>query len=208
MQIMNPVTSYPAEKVIDDIRKGRKISPLLAAELKTPPEVDEIRKLVEPEDVPFVLKLVDSGERECVLLGIGLLKLHVGDKRVRACIQKHWEESDDFLVKCDAMMRLLDCPGVDGAEMYKFVNDNWEEWLAETNAWYKKHSGSDGILSSMKKRLEDPSFRNEKAWVYLCGAMCDYGENKEAVKDLIGQYVNSRYPLTARVASALLGKIS
>lgn len=52
-------------------------------------------------------------------------------------------------------------------DIYKFVIDNWNEWLPYI---VNKFGGKEKVFSSCQSRLRSPSFPKSKAWVYLCVA--------------------------------------
>ncbi len=201
-KIMNEfVVKYVASKVIDDIRSNRIIDDDLAENIDCHPYVDCMRVIIEREDIPKLLVLIDSSSLHVGNLAINLLKKFDHDESVKSFLLSAWEKEKRCERKYKLIWRILDNEDLDSAyhnEIYNFVRQNLHWFLEDQVRWY---GGKEQVLDGIKARLKDKTFPKTKNWVYLCGALAS--SDKESVAQLLREYQESNDEFTARVAKEM-----
>lgn len=199
-------------QALQDLKNGKVIEDSLAYKLNSVPHVDYCRELIQDSDAEWLKSLASSSSKPLIReLAISLMHplCKKNNRDIRAYLENLWNSSDEYNIKMQVMWRLLDYDDLPvdlhGGIYKNFVVPNWNKWLPYI---VDKFGGKEKVFSSCQKRLNNPSFPASKSWVYLCVATGCKGEEKENLKMLINQHLESKDSINSIVANKLLEDFS
>ena len=199
---------YVAESVVEDIRDGEPLQEDVALACNSRPQIDVIRSLITREDAPKLLALTES-EQECVRgLAFSLLKRIENTPETEAFLKDLWRRRRDFATRHAIMWRILDFTDLEREfheEMYRFVRENWDDFLAGQLRFMGGEQGPPGVLPSVRSRLTDPAFPRSKDWAFLC--ILPASDDPEGCRELLESYLTSDNSIVSKVATEMSAEI-
>lgn len=195
------ITTYLVDKVIGDLRAGVALGNDLARALNNRDYVDNLRANATPSDIPGLKRIALEGSIEEGNLAISLLHKFMQVEEVNQFLETQWKSSA-YERRIHLLFRLLDSPRLSSAtrnELRGFVKANLSRFIRDTSDWY---GGPAQVLAACESRILDPSFPEEKTWVYLWIALAS--TDKNGVCKLLHSHMESNDPETADSAKECL----
>ena len=166
------------------IRNKRRIPDDLARRLNHSSSL-EFKRQARPNDVNYIVHLIDSELPNVRFLGYSLLHNFArqsegfcenDNKKAISILQEAWQRAQHLPSaneQFDEKMTIL-WPMLDGLEpnnsmhyeIYQFIRENWKQWRNRTLQYYAEKEGS-RLLDATKEKLADPGCPESKKWVYL-----------------------------------------
>jgi len=198
---------YLSEKIMEDLRNRKNLSPHIYYEINKYPIIDFIRSKINVSDLELIIELMNSEDKNVLYFGISVTKNILDEELIKNKLLQLWISSEyDYKTRREVMWRILDIkrlPQSIHIDIYNFVKSNWDAWADDTLLFY---GGSHMVLDAIKKRAQDPSFIEEKHWVYIC--LATLSTDISNAKAFITKYLTSDKSINALVAKEMLKKFN
>jgi len=205
METNSALVDYLSNKIMDDVRCGRQLDGDLAISVYKYPFIDRIRTLVTKSDRDIILELASAREDDVAVWSFavgGLLRSLEEDPEVRKLFEDAWKAYRSFDRRYHLLFRLLDYTDLDPVlrdEIWEFVKSNFHEFVFEQSDWY---GGANEALESVRRRLADASFPDQKKWIYLLGVLAS--SDRDGARALLQRYSEGSDAFTRMVAQYAL----
>jgi len=143
---------YLSEKIMEDLRNRKNLSPHIYYEINKYPIIDFIRSKINVSDLELIIELMNSEDKNVLYFGISLTKNILDEELIKNKLLQLWISSEyDYKTRREVMWRILDIkplPQSMHIDIYNFVKINWDAWAADTLLFY---GGSHMVLDAIKK---------------------------------------------------------
>jgi hypothetical protein len=190
------------EQIVAEIREGKLPPARQCEELCNKPLIDQLRKLIIPDDWAHIRKLCDSDDEYQREFGIALVKnILKSVPEIKQYLIDFWyREGLKFRDQIALQFTLLNYEDLDPnlhKSLFNFILDDTQRWTEKVLAW--EGVGQQGLIDYAHMRLTMPPKR--KHWIYLCCLAVSY--DKENAWTLISRYLQDEDPLVKEMAQAV-----
>jgi hypothetical protein len=195
--VMRVVSAAPSGGTLNeiDVRKWRKT-----------PFVHELRKAVQPNDIPVLLSLAKNADWPVANLAVGLLRAFKNDLEIRQHYLDIWnDERRPMELRFCVMYPLLDDPDLPRKlheEFFTTILANLDVYKRTVSDYYIT---PEHVLPTVRKRIKDPQYPVTKRWVYLCNALSS--PDKLEAREFIEPFKDDLDPFVKKVALTLIEKV-
>lgn len=199
----NPPNGFLSRSVIEALRAGTVPSVLDSDLLNTFPLIDELRQLVEPSDLEWLLPVVCKRDDAIAAFYLSLLRrLSASSNQINDTLRSLWQKATPYY-KSHLFWRILDekdLPLEWHEELFAFTVAEWDVF---SEVSHKFLANTKSVVVDMLHRIGDETFPDSKKWAYLCRAVALDSE-PEATRALLQLGRTMPNQFTQRVAVDLL----
>lgn len=162
------ILSYLADCILNDIRSGERLEPLLLTQLISRDFLTVVRRKINEKDADWLERSL-ANKTELLDFALAVVGPLQNTNNFRILLNKLWaDKALSFSATNSLIYRLLDfhdLPEEMHHEIYRFLSKHRDVWKNYVIDFYQ---GIDKCTQGSLQRLESDDFPLSKKWIYLC----------------------------------------
>jgi hypothetical protein len=210
-EMLKSAIQFVAEAIVAHLESGAFPDEGDAARLLYAAEIEIMRELVgrRPGLVERLLKIAEAGTGARPAFALTLIRHWCDQPEVAARLRALFEarEARDPALACHIVWRVLDDPKLPEEwhrRLFDYLMKNWDAWkrhVAEV-----KEPGPEGMIETVRGRLENPTYPRSKKWIYLLCLPDGLASDRLEAERMIREAASSPEEHMRSVAEVLLSR--
>ena len=194
--------AFISSAVVSHMRSGHLPWEQEADYLNRLPLIDFLRMRITEDDLPWILKVIDTNTGEVGALCLSLLRRFSSRTDIQETLRERWNDADTFF-KAHLMWRLLDDPNLPSDWHERLFDFVLNEWPTFKEVSLKFLGTPETVVLQALLRMGDSSFPDSMKWAYLC-RVPEVAKDQVAAKSLVTLGASMPDPFCKKVADVLL----